>query len=101
MRNNSELQDLCRLNAERMDLEQFMTGKDYPSLYCSIRRSGNAASDERLVKYILEENGYKNWPTLSRVKLQKRGKCELRGLKPVIFSYKGLALRNLRPDAKI
>ncbi|MBS0271536.1 MAG: S8 family serine peptidase [Proteobacteria bacterium] len=50
---------------ERSDLNEFLSKQNYPLAYRSIRTSGNTASDEELVRFLLESNGYTGWDRLS------------------------------------
>lgn len=51
--------------ADRDELEEFLSKQNYPLVFRSIKESGNTASNEEIVRYLLEQNGYKRWPFLS------------------------------------
>jgi TPR repeat protein len=52
---------------ERSELNELLSKQNYSLTYRSIRALGNKASDEELVRFLLESNGYKGWDMLSSV----------------------------------
>ncbi|MBS0271823.1 MAG: hypothetical protein JSR85_04170 [Proteobacteria bacterium] len=51
--------------ADRDELEEFLNKQNYPRALRSMRESGNTASNEEIVAFLLTSNGYAKWPVLS------------------------------------
>ncbi|MBS0271904.1 MAG: hypothetical protein JSR85_04580 [Proteobacteria bacterium] len=51
--------------ADRDELEEFLSKQNYPLALRSMRESGNTASNEEIVALLLTSNGYAKWPVLS------------------------------------
>ncbi|MBS0272230.1 MAG: hypothetical protein JSR85_06245 [Proteobacteria bacterium] len=47
--------------AQVMNLKQFLAENNYSKAYRSIKDAGNKESDEEIIRFLLESNGYKNW----------------------------------------
>lgn len=54
-----------KVNSDRKKLEALLSKNSYGATYKALRQAGNKASDEELVKYLFEGDGYKDWNKLS------------------------------------